>query len=203
MPRQDGTAFFQHLNFACEVFKYITTYSTKAWEGFQVRQPESTKKGAYSTARIIFLQDIEDCCLCDLYVLRLSFIAAMECIQNVVRIEHYCLGATWGLDRIDQRDLPLDGNSNFNVTGSGVKAYIIDTGIRATHTEFAGRVISGFTAINDGLGTTTIMDTALTCPALWVVQLMVWRRTLRSSPFACLIRVAADPIPGVGSALNR
>ena len=38
-------------------------------------------------------------------------------------------------------------------TGTGVKAYIIDTGIRATHTQLAGRVISGFTAINDGLGT--------------------------------------------------
>jgi len=73
--------------------------------------------------------------------------------DGVVSIVTTQTGATWGLDRIDQRDLPLDGNYTYNATGSGVKAYIIDTGIRASHTQFAGRVISGFTAINDGLGT--------------------------------------------------
>ena len=61
--------------------------------------------------------------------------------------------APWGLDRIDQRNLPINGTYNYNDTGTGVKAYIIDTGIRATHTDFGGRVISGFTAVNDGLGT--------------------------------------------------
>jgi subtilisin family serine protease len=62
--------------------------------------------------------------------------------------------ATWGLDRVDEADLPLDGFYEFNFDGSGVDAYVIDTGIRASHNQFGGRVSSGFTAINDGRGTT-------------------------------------------------
>src|SRR5436190_4833513 len=61
--------------------------------------------------------------------------------------------ATWGLDRIDQRNLPLNNAYTYNQTGAGVNAYIIDTGVRATHQEFAGRIGNGFTSVNDGNGT--------------------------------------------------
>ncbi len=47
--------------------------------------------------------------------------------------------ATWGLDRIDQRALPLSGTYTYNRSGSGVRAYVIDTGIATGHTQFGSR----------------------------------------------------------------
>jgi len=61
---------------------------------------------------------------------------------------------TWGLDRIDQRTLPLDRGYTYPGTGAGVTAYIIDTGILGTHAEFGSRVAAGYSAVADGLGTT-------------------------------------------------
>jgi subtilisin family serine protease len=55
-------------------------------------------------------------------------------------------GATWGLDRIDQRYLPLSGTYNYNNTASAVRAYIIDTGIYASHSNFGGRASNVYDA---------------------------------------------------------
>ncbi len=59
-------------------------------------------------------------------------------------------GAPYNLDRIDQRNLPLNGTYTYTPTGAGVSAYVIDTGIRATHQQFGGRAVSGFDAIDGG-----------------------------------------------------
>lgn len=59
--------------------------------------------------------------------------------------------ATWGLDRIDQTDLPLNNDYNYELDGSGVNAYVIDTGVLISHGDFGGRAVSGWDFVdNDG-----------------------------------------------------
>jgi subtilisin family serine protease len=59
-------------------------------------------------------------------------------------------GATWGLDRIDQRARPLNGTYTYPNTAGNVHAYIIDTGIRFSHNDFGGRATSGYDAVDGG-----------------------------------------------------
>ncbi|WP_407841645.1 S8 family peptidase [Streptomyces sp. DSM 116496] len=58
--------------------------------------------------------------------------------------------ASWGLDRIDQKELPLDNTFTTQGNGAGVTAYVLDTGIDFAHEEFGGRATFGFDAIGDG-----------------------------------------------------
>ncbi|NIJ10790.1 subtilisin family serine protease [Saccharomonospora amisosensis] len=56
---------------------------------------------------------------------------------------------SWGLDRIDQRDLPLDDNYSYSTTASNVTAYVIDTGILTSHSDFGGRARSGYDFVDN------------------------------------------------------
>jgi subtilisin family serine protease len=67
--------------------------------------------------------------------------------DQVVSVGATQTGATWGLDRIDQQDLPLSTTYSATATGARVTAYVIDTGIRSTHREVADSVRPGFNAV--------------------------------------------------------
>ncbi|MFI9818597.1 S8 family serine peptidase [Saccharothrix variisporea] len=58
-------------------------------------------------------------------------------------------GATYGIDRVDQRNLPLDTKYTYNTTASNVTTYVLDTGIRKSHTEFEGRASDGYDFVDE------------------------------------------------------
>ena len=75
----------------------------------------------------------------DARVLRVSVQRQLQKLETVP-------AGSWGIDRIDQRALPLDGLYTYDVDASDVRAYVIDTGLRHTHEEFEGRATLGFDA---------------------------------------------------------
>lgn len=106
---------------------------TAALKGFAASLPEAALQGIRNNPNVAYVEQDQTVSLTQLVS-----------PENQV---------TWGLDRVDQADRPLDTQYHFTQTGAGVHAFIVDTGIRADHAEFAGRVLAGFTTIADGNGT--------------------------------------------------
>ncbi|UUZ64371.1 S8 family peptidase [Polaromonas sp. P1-6] len=113
------------------------TYSS-ALKGFAASLPDAALQGIRNNPNVDYIEQDQ----------------TVSLNETQLPVTQTQFNATWGLDRIDQTDRPLDTQYHYNYTDAGVNAFIIDTGIRATHTDFQGRVQSGYTAINDGNDTT-------------------------------------------------
>ena len=99
---------------------------SKSLKGFSVKMSEGMARKLADDPRVAYVEE-----------------------DGIVTADTTQTGATWGLDRIDQRDRPLNGTFVYTNTGAGVKAYVIDTGILTTHTQFGGRAIHGRDTVNN------------------------------------------------------
>jgi subtilisin family serine protease len=111
--------------------KVLRTFS-KAVKGFSASLPDAAVQALRNNPNVRFVEQDQTVTL------------SATSLEN---------NATWGLDRIDQADRPLDLLYHYSGTGAGVTAFIVDTGIRADHTEFTGRVLPGADFVGDGNGT--------------------------------------------------
>ncbi|AJQ97343.1 S8 family serine peptidase [Gynuella sunshinyii] len=116
-------------DFSAKYGAQVATTYTHALAGFVIEASESQALAISQDSNIEYV--IEDS------------IVSVSASQNA---------SSWGLDRIDQRGTELDEIYNYDFDGKGVNAYIIDTGIRASHNDFEGRVSLDYSVVNDGRG---------------------------------------------------
>ena len=142
---------------SCEVSRYVIRFNAGVDPDLQVKGMKAIKIPVKTTLKGVFSGAVAD-----LNAGQLKALVASGKIRSVeqdyeIKLDPTAAGdtqlnATWGLDRIDQTALPLSGSYTNPNTGSGVKAYIVDTGVLTSHSEFAGRIASGFTAVSDANG---------------------------------------------------
>jgi subtilisin family serine protease len=101
----------------------ITNVYQHALNGFAVNMSEADAEALSQDFRVKFVEE-----------------------DSVVTADATQSNPPWGLDRIDQRNRPLNAIYSFNWTGAGVRVYVIDTGIRTSHSQFGGRASNVFDA---------------------------------------------------------
>lgn len=137
----------------CEPAKYLVRFNNGVDAQLQARAMRSAK---FPVSDVF--DGVISGALVELTAKQLATVAGSGRIRSIEEDFVVNLAATqsnpeWGLDRIDQPNLPLSASYTNANPGTGVKVYVVDTGIRNTHAELAGRVDTGFSSISDGLGT--------------------------------------------------
>ncbi|WP_405651645.1 S8 family peptidase [Streptomyces sp. RK9] len=113
-----------------------------ALHGFSARMSHAQAARTAADARVAYVrQDTR---------VRIAGAPAQKAPAHRVATDHTQPDAPWGLDRIDQRKLPLSTTYTYRTTAPDVSVYVIDTGLRTTHTEFGGRASVGIDTVNDG-----------------------------------------------------
>ncbi|MCP4320699.1 MAG: S8 family serine peptidase [Alteromonadales bacterium] len=110
----------------------LQTYSSSVIQGMVVTADEQQLAVILENPSVDFVEEDQ--------IVSIDPLFSAEAVQT---------GAIWGLDRIDQHDLPLNGSYNYNFTGSNVTAYVIDTGVNVSHNEFGGRASHGWDFVDN------------------------------------------------------
>lgn len=137
----------------CEPARYLVRFNNGVDAASQARAMKSAKLKVGQV-----YEDVISGAIVEMTAKELASVAGSGTVRSIEEDFTLSLNQTqtnpdWGLDRIDQAGLPLSATYTNANQGTGVRIYIVDTGIRATHLEFAGRVASGYSAISDGNGT--------------------------------------------------
>lgn len=142
---------------SCEVSRYVIRFNAGVDPDLQVAGMKAIKIPVQATLRGVFSGAVAD-----LNAGQLKALVASGRVRSVeqdyeIKLDPTAtsdtqINATWGLDRIDQVALPLSGSYTNANNGSGVRAYVVDTGVLTSHAEFTGRVAAGFSAVSDANG---------------------------------------------------
>lgn len=138
---------------ACQTANYVVRFSNGVDAQTEAKNLSASKISFGKTFSNAFSGGVAK-----LNAKQLALLAASSKVQSIeqdfeMKLQSTQINPAWGLDRIDQINLPLNASYTNTASGSGVVAYVVDTGINATHVDFGSRVSSGFTAIADGNNT--------------------------------------------------